>query len=202
MGWGNGPPPARTARGRVVPSSFRRALCSQQTMIKCIGRGATAIEKLLLYLETTVFNYYFDADREGHEDVVRLLEAIKAGEYEGYASWYVTDELQEAPEPKRSAMLSLIDEYGITVLDSIPEVARLADIYIEANVMSELHRLDSLHVATAAVYQLDCVISYNFQHINREKTKILTTAINHTEGYNEVTICTAREVLDDDRENA
>ena len=67
------------------------------------------IGKLRLYLETTVFNYYFDTDRDGHEDVVRLFEAIGAGRYEGYASWYVTDELREAPEPKRSAMLSLIE---------------------------------------------------------------------------------------------
>ena len=73
------------------------------------------IGKLRLYLETTVFNYYFDTDRDGHEDVVRLFEAIGAGRYEGYASWYVTDELREAPEPKRSAMLSLIEQYGIAV---------------------------------------------------------------------------------------
>ena len=39
-----------------------------------------------MYLETTVFNYYFDTDRDGHEDVVRLFEAIGAGRYEGYNS--------------------------------------------------------------------------------------------------------------------
>ena len=44
------------------------------------------IGKLRLYLETTVFNYYFDTDRDGHEDVVRLFEAIGAGRYEGYNS--------------------------------------------------------------------------------------------------------------------
>ena len=42
------------------------------------------IEKLKLYLETTVFNFYFDEDRPGHEDVLRLFEAIKAGEFEAY----------------------------------------------------------------------------------------------------------------------
>ena len=153
------------------------------------------IEKLKLYLETTAFNFYFDVDRDGHEDVIRLFEAIGAGKYAGYASWYVTDELQEAPEPKRSAMLSLVDKYGLTILNPTSEVIRLAEIYINANVMSALHRLDSLHVASAAVYQLDCVISYNFQHINRNKTRILTTYINHTEGYGGVAICTAGEVL-------
>ena len=42
--------------------------------------------KLKLYLETTVFNYYFDDDREGHENVLELFEAIKAGKFEAYTS--------------------------------------------------------------------------------------------------------------------
>lgn len=40
------------------------------------------IGKLKLYLETTVFNYYFDEDRAGHEDVLKLFEAIRAEKYE------------------------------------------------------------------------------------------------------------------------
>ena len=63
------------------------------------------IEKLRLYLETTVFNYYFDEDRSGNEDVLRLFEAIKAGKYEAYTSKYVVQELENAQEPKRSKML-------------------------------------------------------------------------------------------------
>lgn len=64
------------------------------------------IEKLRLYLETTVFNYYFDEDRLGHEDVLKLFEAIKAGKYEAYTSSYVMQELEQAPEPKRANMFS------------------------------------------------------------------------------------------------
>ena len=109
------------------------------------------IGKLRLYLETTVFNYYFDTDRDGHEDVVRLFEAIGAGRYEGYASWYVTDELRAAPEPKRSAMLSLIEQYGIAVLESTSEAARLAEIYLKSEIIPSSYRLDSLHVAAASV---------------------------------------------------
>ena len=41
------------------------------------------IRKLRLYLETTVFNYYFDVNREGHCDTVKLFEAIGTGLYEG-----------------------------------------------------------------------------------------------------------------------
>jgi hypothetical protein len=35
-----------------------------------------ALTKPRVYLETTMFNYYFDHDRVGHEATIRLFEAI------------------------------------------------------------------------------------------------------------------------------
>ena len=73
----------------------------------------------------------------------------------------------------------------------------LSELYIENKVIPATYRLDSSHIAMASVYNLDCVVSYNFTHINRAKTKILTARINHEAGYNSVVICTSKEVLDD-----
>lgn len=156
------------------------------------------IEKLRLYLETTVFNYYFDVDRDGHEDVLRLFENIGAGQYEGYTSEYVIQELNKAPEPKCSGMLSLVEKYRLAALDSTPEIARLGKLYRARGIIPTSQHLDSLHVAAASVYGLDCVISYNFRHINRNKTRILVASINKEEGYDGIMICTAREVLNDE----
>ena len=145
-----------------------------------------------------MFNYYFDTEREGHDDVVRLFEAIRAGAYEGYASTLVTDELKRAPEPKRGDMLTLTGRYGIVILEPMPEVVRLARLYIENGIIPSSHLMDSSHVAMATVGRLDCVVSYNFHHINRNKTRTLTTAVNQDNGYNSVIICTAGEVLDNE----
>ena len=49
--------------------------------------------KLRLYLETTVFNYYFDKDRPGHEDVLKLFETIRSERFEVYTSDLVVREL-------------------------------------------------------------------------------------------------------------
>ena len=54
-----------------------------------------------VYLETTMFNYYFDAERNAHADTVKLFEEIKAGKYKAYTSAYAIDELMDAPEEKR-----------------------------------------------------------------------------------------------------
>ena len=156
------------------------------------------IEKLRLYLETTVFNYYFDEDRLGHEDVLRLFEAIKAGKYEAYTSSYVMQELEQAPEPKRANMLALIEDYQLNILNTSSKIRRLGELYIERGIIPASHLFDSLHVALASVYELDCIVSYNFHHINRNKTRIMTANINKEEGYGGIMIITAEEVLDNE----
>ena len=151
-----------------------------------------------MYLETTVFNYYFDEDREGHEDVVKLFEAIKAGDFEVYTSELVVRELEKAQEPKRGKMLALIEDYRPKILENSDNVKRLGQLYIEKGVIPASHLFDSLHIAMASVYELDCIISYNFHHINRNKTRIMTANINKEEGYGEVIIAVAKEVLNYD----
>ena len=153
------------------------------------------IEKLRLYLETTVFNYYFDEDRSGHEDVLRLFEAIRSGRFEVYTSDLVVRELEKAQEPKRSKMLSLIEDHKPKILENSSKVKHLGQLYIEKGVIPASHLFDSLHVAIASVYELDCIVSYNFHHINRNKTRFMTASINKEEGYSGIMIVTAEEVL-------
>jgi predicted nucleic acid-binding protein len=145
-----------------------------------------------------VFNYYFDVDRDGHEDTVRLFEAIGRGEFEGYASEYVMGELKRTKEPKRNNMLALVEKYDIKILNDDARALGLAEFYIKNEVIPITHRLDSIHIAVASVYGLDCIVSYNFTHINRSKTKILSVRINREAGFGGIVICTSKEVLDDE----
>jgi predicted nucleic acid-binding protein len=65
------------------------------------------MEKIKIYLETTVFNYYFDEDREGHNDVVALFTEENLAKYDFYTSVYVLEEIAEAHNPKRKKCLNL-----------------------------------------------------------------------------------------------
>jgi hypothetical protein len=152
-----------------------------------------------LYLETTMFNYFFDEGRDGHADTVRLFEEIREGKHEAYTSGYTVTELENAPEPKQSRMLSLIAEYGITLLSITDESDRIADLYVAEMIIPERFRFDGAHIASASINGLDYVLSYNFKHINRAKTKLLTERVNRSQGYGNVVICTAKEVLEDEQ---
>ena len=150
--------------------------------------------KLKLYLETTTFNWYFD-ERPGHEEVARLFEAIKAGQFAGYTSQYVTEELKKASEPKRTNMLSLIEKYGIIELTAKTEILTVAEEYITAGILPQSQQFDSLHIAAASVYGIDGIVSYNFHHINRDKTKAHIPLINKEHGLGEIMFFTAEEVF-------
>ena len=143
-----------------------------------------------------MFSYYFDTDRDGHEDTVRLFEAIGAGEYDGYTSEYAMIELRNAKDPKRNNMLALAEKYRIVILDIDTESERMTDLYIQNGIIPAKYRIDASHVAVASIHNLDCVLSFNYEHINKLKTKRMTEIINLNEGYKGITICTPMEVFD------
>jgi len=154
------------------------------------------MKKLKLYLETTLFNYYFDTNRDGHRDTVALFEAIGKGAFDGYTSEYVRLELLNAPEPKQQQMLSLINKYNIEVLPTNDDAVKLAERYISFSIIPARFIMDGVHIAIATINKLDCILSFNFSHINKLKTKYLTEPINISEGYNRIAICTPMEILD------
>ena len=107
---------------------------------------------LKIYLETTLFNFYFDVDRGfAHTDTIKLFKEIAAGKYEAFTSTYVTDELENASEAKRDKMMGLLAEYDITVLAPNNEAVKMADIYVEEGIIPPKYRTDGLHIAIATV---------------------------------------------------
>ena len=156
------------------------------------------MRKQKIYLETTLFNFYVDVDRETHADTVRLFDDITMGKYEAYTSDYVISELEATSGDKRDKMIALVEQYDITVLAPNIEAEQLAEMYVEQGIIPLKYRTDGVHIAVAAVNNLDLIISMNFQHIVKRKTKIGTGNINALNGYRAVEICTPMEVNEHD----
>lgn len=152
-----------------------------------------------IYLETTMFNYYFDTDRDAHADTVTLFEECAAGMFEPYTSLYVINELEDAPPNKRDKMLALINQYNIIVLAASENADNLARRYISEGALPSGSLADASHIAIASVHALDMIVSLNFKHIVREKTIRLTGAINMLSNYKPINIHTPMEVIDDEK---
>ncbi|MCL2061843.1 MAG: hypothetical protein FWH03_04370 [Firmicutes bacterium] len=151
-----------------------------------------------IYLETTLFNYYFDKNRDAHADTKKLFDEIKHGKYEAYTSTYVFDELDRAPEPKRSKMLELIADFNVITLIPDAETLLLAQHYTNSGIIPERFRTDALHIAIASVKDLDLIVSMNFGHIVKRKTKVAVESINLSNGYRRIEILSPMEVVEND----
>ena len=149
-----------------------------------------------IYLETTLFNYYFDTDRDAHADTVTLFKEIAAGKYEAYTSDAVVAELMKAPAEKSAAMQALVGEYNITNLQVTEKAERLADVYIAKGIIPQKYRTDGVHIAVASVNNVDAIVSMNFRHIVRLRTIQMTREVNILNGYRPIDIISPREIID------
>ena len=73
----------------------------------------------------------------------------------------------------------------------------MAEQYIAEGAIPASQVYDSIHIAFATVHQLDAIVSYNFHHINRSKTRALIPLINGRHGLSgKIMLLTAKEVFD------
>jgi hypothetical protein len=153
-----------------------------------------------LYLETTIFNfYYYGKEQKKQRDTRKLFDYIADGRYLAYTSQYAIDELAKVTKEKFDKMYSLVKKYDIIVLQTNDEIQRLADIYIEQGIIPKEYLDDARHLAATTVNRLDFCVSYNMGHITKQKAMIGTGFVNTREGYPRIGITTPQEVLEYDR---
>jgi len=150
---------------------------------------------LKVYLETTIFNRFLEDNREYSTETKELFNKILQNEIEAYSSTYVIEELDKASEPKRSEMLKVIQKYNVIVLEIDQRAHDLSEIYVEMGIIPAKFRIDGIHIAMAAINNMDCIVSLNFRHINKLKTKMATEVIHRMKGLNNPFICTPMEVI-------
>jgi predicted nucleic acid-binding protein len=153
-----------------------------------------------IYLETSVFNYYFDIDRKGHTETVQLFKAISDGRFLPYTSPYVVTELEATPNEKREKMLNLITQFNINIVTDNPDTVNFfADFYIKNKIIPPKFIMDARHIAIAMLNNLDMIVSFNFKHIVRTKTKVFTDTISKIKGFSPIIISSPVEVMKNEK---
>jgi predicted nucleic acid-binding protein len=153
------------------------------------------MRKLKIYFDTSIFNFVFE-----EEDVVKKMITLKLfsqiQNFDVYISELVLVEINEASEPLKSRLLNLINEYAPSLLEINTEISSLADRYIKEGIIPAKYQDDALHIAVAVVNEMDVILSWNFQHIVKLKTKLKVNGINKLLGYKEIQICSPEEVVE------
>jgi len=74
-------------------------------------------------------------------------------------------------------------------------VEQLSKDYIRYGAIPEGYPEDAYHVAIAVVNNLDIVLSWNFRHIVRRKTKDIVNMVNTMNNFKHIEIMTPAELL-------
>jgi hypothetical protein len=89
---------------------------------------------------------------------------------------------------------------GLPLLSLTPEAADLATLLITQNVMPAKAAEDALHIAIAAVHQVDFLLSWNFKHIANPVIQAKIAAKLCAVGLALPFICPPEELLGEDDE--
>jgi len=157
------------------------------------------MDKSSVYIDTSVVSYL--AAHPSRNLVTAACQQITDEWWQGRRHLYilVTSELviaeARAGEPSMAARrLELLR--GIPELVISDNVKRLAAAFIAQGALPDKAQADALHIAVAAVHNIDFLLTWNCRHIDNPSTKPAVRAVCSKEGYQCPEICTPMGIME------
>ncbi|OGU12356.1 MAG: hypothetical protein A2X63_13590, partial [Ignavibacteria bacterium GWA2_35_8] len=123
-----------------------------------------------------------------------LFEDFISGKKIAVISETTLEELTDAPIDVKSQIKKIPEGY-LEVIELSEEILLLANDYMKSGILGEKSREDALHIASATVFEVDVIVSWNFKHIvNLDKIRKFN-AVNLLKGYRYIDIRTPMEVI-------
>lgn len=150
-----------------------------------------------LYLESSIPSLLLATDAPEKQALTQqFFERILSGRYEAIFSELFLLEARRTTDPELRARLEEIpDRYGLPVFPVPTGTQKLVDAYVAEKAFTAENLFDASHVAVAAFYRCDVVLSWNFQHIVRPWTIQRVERVHRRLGLQPLVICTPEEVV-------
>jgi predicted nucleic acid-binding protein len=147
--------------------------------------------KIKIYLDTTIISALFDKRTpERMSQTQQFWRHID--EYNVFISELVIDEIKGASQPLQDEMLKKVSNFiSLSIND---DVQYLTKEYIENKIFPEKYSDDALHVALASTNQIGILLSWNFTHLVKVRTRRMVALINAIHNYNSVEIIAPPEL--------
>jgi predicted nucleic acid-binding protein len=142
---------------------------------------------------SSVLSALFDARNPERQELTNEFFS-RTDEHEAFVSELTRVEIEETPDEElRDKMRGVIADFH--VLPSQEAVEQLPGEYVNQGAVSEEYPEDAYHIAVAVVNDLDTVLSWNFRHIVRRKTKDIVNMVNTMQNQRHVEISTPGKLL-------
>jgi len=155
-------------------------------------------EKPKFYLETAIPSYLTakqsrDIIQSARQQITIEWWKSRRAEFHLYASQLVLNEAGKGDKNASEKRLNMLKD--IELLELNGEAVKLADVFISRKAVSEKMGEDMLHIAVAAIYRLDYLLTWNCKHIANAEIHKKTAKICIDEGYEMPAICTPEELM-------
>ena len=151
------------------------------------------MKKETLYLDTSVPSaYHDDRAKERMEATIKFWKEVLPL-YQVYISEITVKELEATKnELLRRNFKKLIK--GFKILKANRKIRDLTSGYMEKGIFPERYIDDALHVAIASFYNVSYLVSWNFEHLVKVRTRRLVNSVNILEGFSEIEIVSPQEL--------
>jgi len=149
--------------------------------------------KQRIYLDTSVISALFDYRNPDRRDITRDFFS-KVDNFDTFVSHITVDEVDDASNPElRSRMREAIARF--TVLPMTANAEQLARDYVSHGAVPESNLADAYHIAIAVQNGIGFLLSWNFRHIVRLKTRDIVLKVNALNRLPQITILTPGEMI-------
>lgn len=149
-----------------------------------------------LYLDTSVINGLFAYETPWRIEATELLfdKVLEEG-YQAFVSELVLAEIEQTRNlMKRQQLLSVVEEYNLERLAVNERADQLAGAYVSGGIIPQVYEADAMHIAIATFYNVDILVSWNFEHMVKYETKVGVNKINRKLKYPRIEILSPEEV--------
>ncbi|MFH1318136.1 MAG: PIN domain-containing protein [Candidatus Omnitrophota bacterium] len=146
-----------------------------------------------IYLDTSVVSAYYDKRvKERQRETVKFWKEILS-QYHACVSDITIQEIINTPDDAlRKRLQNLIE--GVQILKVNRKINVLANNYIEEGIFANKYIYDAMHVAVASFYEVPYLLSWNFRHLVKVKTRKLVSSVNILKGFREIEIILPTEL--------
>lgn len=150
-------------------------------------------KRIKVYMDTSVISALFYHRNPERKHLIELF-FNQLENFIVYISVITLAEVDRTPDEElKGKMESKL--MGHTVLSLSEDINVLAEEYIKHKVIPKKHAEDAFHIAVAVANDIDYLLSWNFKHLVREKTRQAVNMVNLLNRLKKIEIITPAEIL-------
>ncbi len=148
--------------------------------------------KIKIYLDTSVISAkFYDRNPDRKELTENFFVII--GQYDPSISRITIAEIENTPDDAlKSKMKDGVK--GFYVLEISDAIENLAQQYVKDGAIPKKYQEDAYHIAFAVINEVDYLLSWNFKHVVKQKTRAIVNMVNTINRYRNIDIITPAEL--------